>query len=176
MVVDKSKRATLKWGIVLLVAMLLLLPVQGFSLERVAAVSLRGDISKATPAKVTVADLERLPLVTYTTFNPYQMQRITYTGILLRDLVRIYAEPSCNSVTLTARDDYQVTFQETEWQRWDILLATRADGKKMSLSESGPVKIVMPYDTAEDIDHDIYTPKWIWLVASIEFKAGNPSR
>ncbi len=153
--------------------MFVLLPVHSFALDRQAFVRLSGTLQATAPAKVMVADLEKLPLTTYATTNPFENERITYSGVLLKDLVAAYSSPACSTVILTARDDYQVAFHKAEWQRWDLMLATRADGKIMGISESGPVRIVMPFDTADDLDQGVYTPKWIWLIKSIEFKVAD---
>ncbi len=155
----------------LLFLILVLLSGESFALNRVAVIHLDGAVKNLTPGKVTVAELEKLPQTTYVTFNPYEKKRFTYTGVLLKDLVTAYAAPDCVALTVTARDEYQVTFFREEWLRWDILLATRTDGKTMSIRDSGPAKIVMPYDTVQNVDFDEYTPKWIWLIKSIHFKA-----
>jgi hypothetical protein len=120
---------------------------------------------------VVVADLEKLPLTEYTTYDPYEKRRVHYKGVLLRELVGRYADPGVQAVRLLAVDDYRITLTRPEWTRWDILLATQMDGRHLSRREKGPVKIVFPYDTAKDIDHKVYDPKWIWQITQIEFES-----
>lgn len=138
--------------------------------ENILDIKLSGSILETTPETVTVLDLEKLPLTGYAVNDPYVEERVEYRGVTLKDLVEGYAKPTTQKMVLVAIDDYKVEFTRDEWTRWDILLATRMNGKYMELEEKGPAKIVMPYDTAEDINQTSYTPFWIWEINWIEFQ------
>lgn len=137
--------------------------------KRALKIRLMGEAKSTAPGFVTVADLEKLTITEYSVVDPYKKKPVIYRGVLLRDIVGEYSKRGVNKVRLKAIDDYMVEFVRSEWMRWDIMLATRSDGKHMTIKESGPARIVMPFDTARDIDKVVYTPKWIWLVNRIEF-------
>jgi hypothetical protein len=137
--------------------------------EREMRIHLSGNLLPSAPPYVTVPMLEKLNLTEYMTYNPYDKKGHTYKGVLLKNLVKLYARPDTVKMKLTAIDEYTVEFSKSEWERWDIMLATQCDGKHLGVKESGPAKIVMPYATAKDINHVIYNLKWIWLVNNIRF-------
>lgn len=137
--------------------------------DRVWTIRVAGELRDAAPRSITIEDLEKLPLTEYSVFDPFKKKRFSFTGILLREIVREYGASGVDKIQLKAIDEYVVDFIQDDWTRWDIMLATRQDGKHIEIKQSGPARIVMPYDTAKDIDHDVYSPKWIWLVNKIEF-------
>lgn len=130
---------------------------------------LSGNLLKAAPKTVSVEDLENLPQTEFAVVDPYLKKRVVYKGVLLKDLVAAYAKPDTTKIRLRAIDEYRAEFIREEWVRFDIMLATRMNGKHMGIRENGPARIVLPYDTAKDIDKTLYKPKWIWQVNRIEF-------
>lgn len=138
--------------------------------SRIPYISLSG--AKLTHAKtmVTTQQISELKLTTFKTINPFDNNEYTYTGVLLKDLAKAYADETCNTITLTAKDGYKVTFTKNEWEKIDIMLAIKTNGEFMGLADSGPAKIVMPYSTAKIPNKSVYTPKWIWLISKIEFE------
>ena len=137
--------------------------------ERVRKIRLSGELRDTAPHSVTIADLEKLTITEFSVMDPYKKEQRTYSGITVRDLVKHYAKDGVKTISIKATDGYEVQFTHSEWLRWDIMLATRLNGKHIPLRESGPARIVMPFDTALDMDKVIYRPKWIWLVSKIEF-------
>jgi hypothetical protein len=139
------------------------------STQRELRIKLTGNLKKNTSQYITVADLEILPLIEYAVEDPYIGKRVVYIGLLLSEFVKQYGQPDTSKIRLRAIEDYKTEFTKDEWTKWKIMLATRADGNHMGLREKGPVKIVMPYDTAKDINPTLYNPKWIWQINRIEF-------
>jgi hypothetical protein len=137
--------------------------------ERVWKIRLAGEINEAAPQAVTIEDLEKLPLTEYSVFDPFKKERFLFKGVLLREIIKEYGVSGVNKVQIKAIDEYMADFSQGDWTRWDIMLATRQDGKPIEVKQSGPARIVMPYDTAKDIDQSVYNPKWVWLISSIEF-------
>jgi len=161
-------------GIVLLALALILWAQEGMPDEAAAQdpawrIDLTGDVQSAAPSSVTIEDLEKLPLTEYNAFDPFKKQRINFTGVLLRDIVREYGAAGVDRVQVKAIDQYIADFIRDEWARIDILLATRMDGKPITIKQNGPVRIVLPDDTARDMGHDVFIAKWIWFVKSIQF-------
>jgi hypothetical protein len=132
-------------------------------------IKLLGNVQESAPGYLTVADIEELPLIEYSVNDPVIGGLHTYSGVTLKDLVETYAKPTTKKTTITAIDEYKIEFTKDEWDKWDIILATRTDGEYMNIEGKGPAKIVMPYDTAEGIDKTAMAPKWIWQIDMIEF-------
>lgn len=168
MIQVNSSRSLPVYAVLLLI--LLCWPAGAQAIKRVPRISLLGTVNQAAPARVTVDDLEKLKTTSYVTFNPFEERENLYSGVLLEELASRFAVPECSAIKLTANDGYRVEFTKEEWQRWDILLATQVNGSYIDVSSAGPARIVMPYSSLGRDDRDIYTPKWIWMIKSIEFK------
>lgn len=118
-----------------------------------------------------VRTLEKLGLVRYSVDDPWLKRRISYTGVLLSDLVRLVRPArSATTIHLVALDDYEVDIAVTDAERWPVMLATRLDGEHMEIANGGPARIVFPYGLVDGIDELQYKDLWIWNVKSITFR------
>ena len=64
----------------------------------------------------------------------------------------------------TALDDYEVTFTGEQAAREDAMLATRLDGKPISVADGGPTRLVFP-DADGPLGRD--SNQWIWSIKSV---------
>jgi hypothetical protein len=112
--------------------------------------------------------LEQLGLIRYSVEDPWLKRNVSYTGVLLSDLVKLL-RPATSATTmhLTALDDYEVDVALADVERWPIMLATRLDGKRMAIDKGGPTRIVFPYGLVSGIDKLEYKDLWIWNIKSI---------
>jgi hypothetical protein len=165
----KNTQITMLLVLAIILTLLPMMITEAFAQDREWTIKLAGELRDGAPRSVAVEDLEKLPLTEFSVIDPFKEKRFSFTGVLLKELVREYGVPEVDKVQLKAVDEYVVDFTRDEWMRWNIMLATRQDGKHIEIKQSGPARIVMPYDSIKDIDHDVYNPKWIWLIKSIEF-------
>lgn len=126
-----------------------------------------GQALSAGPTTVTVAELEQLTQSEVTVYDHYWEEHRRYSGPLLRDLVAKFA-PTATTIEMTAIDDYRATFEAAEWDAFNVLLATRDEGSRMSVSDKGPIRIVIHHDDLEEIRP--LRPKWIWQITEIRFQ------
>ncbi len=119
-----------------------------------------------------MSTLEKIGLVEYSITDPWLNEaEIMYTGLLMTDLLEIAEVPdSATSVHLTALDDYQVEVSIADINKWPVILATRTDGSYMSIENSGPTRIIFPFDAFPEIDETIYKDLSIWSLKSIEIR------
>lgn len=136
---------------------------------RIPKIKLSGQLNADVPKVVTVADLEKLKLTTYKSYNPFLKTDEVFTGVLLGDLASHFATPSTNAITLTAIDGYAVTVYKDEWIRFNVLLATRVGGKHIEVKDSGPARIVFASEGISKEDQRKYVRKWVWLIHKIKF-------
>ena len=115
--------------------------------------------------------LEKLGLVKYTVKEPWLEVDVTFTGVLMSDLLKVTGVPSSATTTqLVALDDYQVEITTADIHKYPVLLATQADGKYMSIEHGGPTRIIFPYNTYPELDPVSYTPLWIWSIRTMVFR------
>lgn len=136
--------------------------------------ALQGDIAVKNVGEQLVLDmptLEKLGLVKYATNDPWLKTKPTFTGVLLRDLLK-FAGVSAKATNLhmTALDDYAVDIPVAEANKWPILVVTKTDGNYMPVSDKGPTRIIFPYDQHPEIDQIKYKDLWIWNLKTIDVK------
>jgi hypothetical protein len=96
--------------------------------------------------------LEKVGLVKYTVTDPWLESQITYTGVLLSDLLKVAGvADDATTVKVVALDDYAADIPIEEINKWPILIATQADGEYLTIENNGPTRIIFPYDTYPDI-------------------------
>jgi hypothetical protein len=112
--------------------------------------------------------LESLGLVKYSVPDPYRLEDVTYTGVLMSSLKEyLQASGSAQNFHIIALDDYQVDLSFNEIEKWPILLATRSNGEHMTVENSGPTRIIFPYGLY-DLDPVRYNDLWIWNIESMQ--------
>lgn len=129
--------------------------------------SIRGLISNTNDGARTRMDmdaLESLPLVRLRVYEPFEDKGMTFEGVLVSDLIKIVgANASAHQLHIEALDDYSVDLSLAEISRSSVVLATKADGKPMSIADGGPTRIIFPSDSPMGRNIDL----WIWNVESI---------
>lgn len=133
-----------------------------------------GDINTTNSGdtlELDMSTLEGFGLVKYTVNDPWLNATNTYTGVLISDLHRIIGSSgAATSFHITALDDYQVDISLEDAAKWPILLATQNNGNYMDVENSGPTRVIFPYDTYSDIDQIAYKDYWIWNIKSVEVR------
>lgn len=114
--------------------------------------------------ELDLATLEQMPLVKLEVVEPFEERTIVFEGVLMSDLMAaVGADPQARETRFIALDDYAIEIPLTEFQRTDVLLATKADGEHMSVDGGGPTRIVFPPDSEFGESSDT----WIWSVKTI---------
>jgi hypothetical protein len=125
--------------------------------------------SGAANAKVAfdLARLESLPQHSFTTQTPWQDKPVQFSGPLLRDvLAAVKAQGS--QLKAIALNDYKVSIPVSDSQRFDVVLALRINGELIPVRNKGPLFVVYPYDSHEELRSTLYYSRSIWQLKAIE--------
>lgn len=125
--------------------------------------------SGAAGAKVTfdLARLESLPQHSFTTQTPWQDKPVQFSGPLLRDvLAAVKAQGS--QLKAIALNDYKVSIPVSDSLRFDVVLALRINGELIPVRHKGPLFVVYPYDSHEELRSTLYYSRSIWQLKAIE--------
>ncbi len=142
-------------------------------LEDIQLEPIQSDVSilKITSSKgvkeYTLADIESLGLKRLRTTTFWTEDDGTYEGVLFSDLLPHAGIENCTSIVITALDDYQVSIPCEDFEKWQVLLATRRDGKTMSVRKKGPTRVIYPKDIGGDIALSDMRSRWIWAIKTI---------
>ncbi len=117
--------------------------------------TVRGNIGISHADEVVEFDintLERVGLVGYEVEDPWLQQTVTYSGILLSDLLKVVnASNTMTEVFAVALDGYSVPIPLQEFEDWPVMIATQSNGSYMSIENSGPTRIIFPYDRHDNL-------------------------
>ncbi len=105
--------------------------------------------------------LEQLPPAVLNTSTVVTDGVKRFEGFYMRDLL---AWLGANGETVTARalNDYVIDIPIEDFTRFDVIVATHMDGKRLSSRDKGPLWIVYPRDDHEELQDLRYDYRWVW--------------
>lgn len=131
-----------------------------------------GKINKKNHGETSVFDraaLEALNQQETKTSTPWHKGRPTFKGPLFSDVLD-HVQAFGTEVVVTAINDYSSTIPIQDLRKWPIILATRMDGKTMSIREKGPIFVIYPFDKFPETKNEVSYFRSVWQVKSIEVR------
>lgn len=120
----------------------------------------------ATAAVFDLAMLEKLPQQTFTTNTPWDKTPTKFTGPLLRDVLAA-VKASGTTLKAMALNDYQTVIPLEDATRFNVIVAHQMNDKAIPVSTKGPLFIVYPYDTLEELRSSKYYDRSAWQLKSL---------
>jgi hypothetical protein len=113
--------------------------------------------------------LEALGLVEMTVDDRIAEGRtVVFQGVLLRVLLdAVQIDPGAATLTLFALNDYSVQIPIAEVYALPVLIATRADGRRMTIEHYGPLRIVYPFGLLP-LQQAVHEPRSIWQLFRLQ--------
>jgi hypothetical protein len=134
--------------------------------------TISGKITKKNRGDTAVYDLAALDALNQKevkTWTPWHNGKPTFTGPLFSDVLdNVQAQGT--DVVVTAINDYTSTIPIQELRKWPIILATRIDGKTISVREKGPIFTIYPFDQFPETKNEVCFFRFVWQVKSIEVR------
>lgn len=114
------------------------------------------------------AELEHLGSYRLHTASFWYEGRRVFEGPLFRDVLKAAGIDQVKAVRITAHDDYSQIIPQQDWLEWPTLIATREDGKPLSLKDKGPYRLIYPQNMNPELENIRYRPRWVWVIRTIE--------
>lgn len=113
--------------------------------------------------------LAALPQIRLTTSTTLNEGTPTWEGPLARDVLALLDIPEGQVVPLrmSSWDDYSVDLTSEDFQRWDVILAHRVDGKDLTVLGLGPLRVVYPRDQHQELQDSRFDHRWVWMLREI---------
>ncbi|WP_157670224.1 molybdopterin-dependent oxidoreductase [Chitinibacter sp. GC72] len=119
-----------------------------------------------TPQAFSLAELDKLPQKKMTVSTPWYPEPQTFEGPLLRDVLQL-AKLKGDTLKLQALNDYTIDVPAADSQQYDVIVASRLNGKTMSIREKGPLFIMYPFDQHEKLRKTEYYRRCAWQLKQI---------
>ncbi|UFN50111.1 molybdopterin-dependent oxidoreductase [Roseomonas sp. OT10] len=92
-----------------------------------------------------------------------------FEGVLARAVLeRVGAQGGV--VRARAVNDYMIDIPRQDFERYDVLLAYRMDGRDLTTRDKGPLWIVYPRSEHPELDDAQYNSRWVWQLRSLEVR------
>lgn len=115
------------------------------------------------------AMLESIGMVEIETTTPFTEGSTVFRGILARDLLR-HLGATGDQIEAAALDLYKVEIPVEDFERFDVLIALEADGKKLRVRDHGPTWVIYPWSQHEELGKEIYSRRSIWQMNTIDVR------
>ncbi|OQY35560.1 MAG: hypothetical protein B6241_01250 [Spirochaetaceae bacterium 4572_59] len=121
----------------------------------------------------SLAQIEQLGMKKMGTNTYWPEDDGIYEGVLLSSLLKDVNLQEIDSLKIVALDDYTCEIPREHWKNWPVLVATRRNGKVLTVKEKGPMRIIYPKFLGEELDDEYRTIYWIWNIKAMKGKTGN---
>ena len=140
--------------------------------EQVPILTVSGKIGTRNKGQTIVMDLPTLEaagLVKYVVEDPFEQEKRTFTGVLMKDLLNLWqVSADATSLNVIALNDYEVAIPIELVKNYPVIFALKQDGEYMTPDYRGPAMMVFPYDHYKfDMGTDAY---WAWQIERIVVK------
>ncbi|KMN34877.1 hypothetical protein VI26_13165 [Chromobacterium sp. LK1] len=129
-----------------------------------------GGISRKNQGDVAAFDmamLSGLPQRSFSTHTPWYPGLTKFSGPLLRDVLAAVGARG-KLLKAVALNDYKTDIPFEDVSRFDVILATQMNDKAMPVREKGPLFIVYPYDSREELRSELYYNRSAWQLKSLQ--------
>lgn len=123
--------------------------------------------SQSEPVSLSLDDLDALRQVAFETTTIWTDGFTTFSGVPLMELMTRF-ETEGETVEMSALNDYTVSMPIAEIEADVPIVATRMDGKPMSVRDKGPFWIVFPYDSDDKYQTEVVYSRSIWQLKSLK--------
>jgi hypothetical protein len=118
------------------------------------------------PAVFDMARLAALPQHSFTTTTPWHAGPHKFTGPLLRDVLAA-AGAQGHTIEALTLNDYKVSIPFEDAGRFEVVVARLVDDRPMALRDKGPLFIIYPFDSDEQLRNSIYYSRSAWQLKGL---------
>lgn len=112
-------------------------------------------------------ELEALPQTKYVSGNPFFDGEQEYSGPLLREIFKDAGLLDQDSVSMRAINEYTINFPVADASKFDVVVATRINGKLLSVRDKGPLWVMYPFSHHEELSDPVYKGRTVWQLVKI---------
>lgn len=120
-------------------------------------------------AQFDLAMLENLPGRVSSVNTPWYDSRKTFEGPLGSAVLDAVGATG-TTLRVVALNDYAAEIPAEDFRKHAVILATKLDGKPMSVREKGPIFVIYPFDADPSLFNEKYFNRSVWQVKSIEVR------
>ena len=113
-----------------------------------------------------MSSLKKMPQHAFTTHTPWYQNPVAFTGPLLRDILNA-TKVKGHSITAIGIDDYKDKLPFSDAMNFDVILAHSLNGEPMTVKNKGPLFLVYPYDSKNELQSARYYQRSVWQLKAL---------
>lgn len=118
-------------------------------------------------ARFDLAMLDSLPQRETRTTTPWHEGLQVFSGPRLSDLMAALGARG-SELRVVALNDYAATMPWSDLETYPVILATRHNGRPMSVRQHGPLFVIYPFDEFPELRSEVYFTRSVWQIDRIE--------
>jgi hypothetical protein len=126
-------------------------------------------VNDGSLARFDVAMLDAIERAAFTTATPWHDHRARFEGVSGKALMRAVGAKGAQ-VSAVALNDYASTIPMSDFLELGLLIASRVDGRQLTVREKGPLWIVYPFDSSPKLNSGVYHGRSVWQLARLEIR------
>lgn len=118
-------------------------------------------------AEFDLAMLDALPQRETVTATPWHEGEHSFSGPTIASILEAAGATGAD-LRIAALNDYATDMPMDDARTIPVILATRIDGKEISIRDKGPLFVIYPFDEQPELFNEVYFNRSVWQVKSIE--------
>jgi hypothetical protein len=120
-------------------------------------------------ARFDRAMLEQIGVSEVVTATPWHTGSVRFEGVPLKALLALVEARGTNLFAI-AHNDYTATLPISDATRYNVILATKANGELLTLRDKGPLFIIYPFDSDKALQTDIVYIRSVWQLRRLDVR------
>lgn len=116
------------------------------------------------------ADLLALPSQSFSTETPWHAGPHTFKGPLFRSILEKAKVPQTATLEVQALNNFVTDFPVNDAFKYDVILTTHIDGKRITKRDKGPTFIMYPLSKNKELNTGMYYNRSAWQIKRIIVK------
>ena len=113
--------------------------------------------------------LEAMPKRETTAETPWYDGVRTFQGPLLSEVLKAVGANG-SELRVRAINGYEATIPIEDVDAYPVILATRIDGKVLSVRDKGPIFVIYPFDLGPALYNEVYYERSVWQVENLDVR------
>jgi hypothetical protein len=128
--------------------------------------TIEGAIASNDPVDMTMKEIEEIGFAKVTTTTPWHDGTVTFSGVPMTDLLKKVGATG-SKISVIALNNYHTEIPVSDFEKYEVILATKKDGEYMPISDKGPLFIVYPFDSDKELKSEVFYSRAAWQVRTI---------
>lgn len=119
---------------------------------------------------ISEEEFHSFPTMTYATRTDYTDGPTMFTGPLAREVLGEETLRGASVAVMTAANDFAVEIPASDLVRYDVIFATRVNGRRLSRRDKGPIWVMYPLDRHQELQNSAINSRLIWQLERLELR------